>query len=455
MLGGLYAEDQFGTRPAPPPWSLLESLPVQTPAIDTEEIRVEIETLPDFDQKVRATIPADCIRKIVNRLTEGGMEHDDRRLAGLLTKICVDETIARQDAPPFWGQAFPGDGPPPIPAEGEDFTVEFLLDRMPDLKVPAFDEITIRKPVREITSEMVEGEIASQCIESGSSEIHAGPIEINDRVVVDIKFEIGGDESEPVVLRDMTGRLLADDAPVLLNGVPFPGLAAHLQGRSAGETFLVTMPVPAQIERGRHGDADHGLEITISKVERPTPISVDEVVAMYGSPSAAVLRKQIETSLRNRFEFEQISFMTEDLLRQLLADLDYTPPGRVLQARLREKAKSIFQSVKKRGGSDEDAKAAVKEIGQSDRDAIVEELRRRALCGVLRMRHDIKAEENEIQERIRQLASIHNRRPEELRAELVESGMITGVAVQTIELQITRLAIKTATLVEVDPATLA
>ena len=65
------------------------------PAIDTEEIIIEATEVDQFDKVISAEMPASCIKKIKDRLTEGGMEQDDAQLAALLLQICTEEAIAR------------------------------------------------------------------------------------------------------------------------------------------------------------------------------------------------------------------------------------------------------------------------------------------------------------------------------------------------------------------------
>ena len=423
---------------------------MQTPAINTDDITIDVEPLDHFDQKLTVVMPAHCIKQITDRLTEGSMEQNDQQLAQLLTNICVEESMGRQDTPPLWGPAFPTSGPPPLPPEGEDFRMEFLLDRMPEFDLPDFSSLTIRKPMREIDAESVERELASQCMEAGTHSPHDGPLEPSDRFTCSLSITSSEDGTVAASFPALTGRLPEPDGRLLLDGLAFPGLADSLRGRCKGDAIQVKLPVPRQILNGTLGDEDHTLDVVVTDVARTVPASVDDVVNLYGSPSASVLRKQIRASLEHRFEFEQASFMTEDLFHQIMEPLDYTPPNRIIHKRLQEQAKGIAKAIKDQGGTDQDVQAALEREGPTAQEKAVAMLRRRAVNSVLRNQLKIGINEQHVQARIRQLAALQNKRPEDLRKELVDADLITNISAQAVEALITEQALAKSTVVEVD-----
>ena len=423
---------------------------MQTPAINTDEIRINVEPLDQFDQKVTAVMPAHCIKQILDRLEEGKMKQDDQQIAQLLTNICVEETIGRQEAPPLWGPALPNSGPPPLPADGEDFQIEFRLDHFPEFKLPEFSSLTVRKPVREIDAAAVEFELTSQSLEAGNHAPHDGPVEPNDRITCSLTINSPKDDSVVASFTDLAGRFPSPGGHLLLNGILFPGLSQVLQGRSKGASISTKLAVPRKILNGTLGDQEYPITVTVTEVEHTTPASIDDLTNLYGSPSESVLRKQIRTSLEKRFEFEQAMFMTEDLFHQLLESLDYTPPNRIVNSLLKTQAENIAKKIKDQGGSDQDVQAALERERPAAQEGAVVALRRRAVIAKLRKELSIGLHEQNVQDRIRQLASLQNKRPEDLRKELVDAGLIGSITEQVVEAKITELALTQASIVEVD-----
>ncbi|MEE2680768.1 MAG: trigger factor [Planctomycetota bacterium] len=422
---------------------------MQNPAINTQEIRIETTPLDHFDQKLSALMPAHCITQIRERLAEGNMPQSDEQLAQLLVNICVEESMGRQSTPPLWGPALPSHPSPTLPAAGEDFEVTFLLDRMPELVLPEFSALTIRKPTRTIGEEMVEKELDSQCLEAGTHSAHEEPLETSDRFTCSVTITNPEDGSVEANFPALSGRIPAPGDPLLLDGIPFPELDQQLRGRVKGDSVSTDLVIPRQILGGSLGRSPHTVTLELVETERTVPASIEAVVERFGSPSASVLRKQIRTSLETRFEFEQAMFMTEDLFHQILESLDYTPPKRVVHALLQSQATGMAKAIREQGGSDQDVQAALERERPSAEAKAVDMLRRRAVTGVLRTRLSIGLHEQNVQDRIRQLAAIQNKRPEELRKELVDAGLITNITEQVMEQKITQVALTEATLVEV------
>ncbi|MAJ45990.1 MAG: hypothetical protein CBC35_01660 [Planctomycetes bacterium TMED75] len=423
---------------------------MQTPAINTEEIKIDVEPLDHFDQKLTVVLPAHCIKQITDRLAEGNMEQNDKQLAQLLTNICVEESMGRQESPPLWGPALPIGGAPPLPAEGEDYSIEFLIDRMPDLSLPEFSELTIRKPTREIDSAMVEAELAHQCIESGTHTAYDGPLDTTDRFRCSLTITNPKDGTVVASYPNLTGRIPEPDGRLLLDGIFFPGLGEAIRGKSQGDTISCQLPVPSQVMSGALSTDIHQIDVVLGETERTVPAQLEDVVNLYGSPSAEVLRKQVRASLENRFSFEQASFMTEDLFAQLMKDLDYTPPRRIVHKALQDQASSIAKSIQQDGGSAREVEAALEKARPDATKKVLAMLRRRAVNTVLRNRLKIGVNEQHIQARIRQLAALQNKRPEDFRKELIDTDLITSISAQAVEAQITEQALADCKVVEVD-----
>jgi FKBP-type peptidyl-prolyl cis-trans isomerase (trigger factor) len=429
-------------------------LSVSDPVIDTQDIKISVENQPHFDKKCSVEVPAECITKIKARLAEGGMEQSDEQLVQLLIKISLDETVARFDFQPQWGPAFPAAGLPQLPPEGEDFCFDFVMDDAPDFSIPDFSEITIRKPVRVIAAADVQREVESHCIESGEHVPHVGPIAPGDRITFDLQIASNKDEVEAIVLKNSVARVVAGDAPLLINGIFFHGLSSVLVGHQVEEVVQARLSVPPNLQREAFDGDLHHFTINLTQVERSSPLSEDEVVKLFGTPSAAIFREQIRTALTQRFEIDQLSFMTEDLFRQLLEQVEYQPPQRVVQSRQKEFAQSQFQMVVNNGGSQEQAQSVAKDAFTSCEPLVERAMKRQAIALRLRALHSLNTSEDQIQEHIRQLAAVQNKRPEQLRQELVDAGQLNNISAKVLEKQITLLAMQHCTFHEIDADTL-
>ena len=84
------------------------------------------------------------------------------------------------------------------------------------------------------------------------------------------------------------GRVTDESQPIiLLNGLKFKDLNHALLGRVIGDVVESSISLPKVI-RGGFSQETHRAIITIQKVEISNPLSVDEVIKMYGSPNILV-----------------------------------------------------------------------------------------------------------------------------------------------------------------------
>lgn len=423
---------------------------MQTPVFDTSEIIIEKKALDSFDFLVKVTLPSECIQKITSRLIEGGMPQTDDQLMQILVKVCVDEVFAREERPSVWGPAMLG-GKPDLPKAGQDFSFEMMIDQIPNFEIPPFEDLVIRRPQLDISEDLVQQEIHSQRFDAADHQASDAPISTDNRVTIDLQIFSLDQARQPIVLNDLVGRVSDQTSSVVFNGLKFEDLNQALLGHVAGDVFEASISVPKVIRtEGFSGDL-HKAKIAVQKVEVATPLSIDDVLKRYGTPNLVVLKSQIEASLERRFELDQMAFMTDDLFRQLLDRIDYSPPERVLRSLEFDVGQKAFKLCQSNGGSEDEAKSAAERAISSARELVARSAKRKAIVTVLCSQYQLHYSEDATQGQIRNLAALQGKRPEDYRQELIDSGQIHAITTQVLEQQITRLALGQAEVVDIDP----
>lgn len=423
---------------------------MQTPVFDTNEIIIESKALPSFDFLVKVTLPSECIQKISSRLIEGGMPQTDDQLVQILVKVCVDEVFAREERSSVWGPSMVG-GKPELPKNGQDFSFEMMIDQTPNFEIPPFESLIIRRPQLDISEDLVQQEIHSQRFDAGDHQITNAQISIDHRVTIDLQIFSHDSDCQPIVLNDLVGRVSHQTSSFISNGLKFEDLNQALLGHVSGDIFEASIPVPRVIRTEGFSGDPHKAKITIKKVEVTSPLSIDDVLKRYGTPNLVVLKSQIQTSLKRRFELDQMAFMTDDLFRQLLERIDYSPPERVLRSLEFDVGQNAFKLCQANGGSEEEAKSAAERAISSGRELVARAAKRKAICMVLCSQNQVDYNEETIHDQIRNSAALQGKRPEDYRQELVDSGQIHAITTQVVEQQITRLALGQAEVVDIDP----
>jgi FKBP-type peptidyl-prolyl cis-trans isomerase (trigger factor) len=424
------------------------------PAIDTEEIIIEATEVDQFDQVISAEMPSSCIKKIKDRLTEGGMEQDDAQLAALLLQICMEEAIARASSEPLWGPMFLGTTAPTMPEDGHPFKTTFALDIAPELQWPEFSTFEVRRPLLEIGAEEVRRELHRQRLEAGTNEGISGPAATDDLVHVDLVVCDIDSNAEIITLPSMKGRVGPDGEAILLDGLSLPEIDKGIRDRNRGDRSELKTSLPDSITGGRNGSKTYRVSVILKEIHRTTPASVQQVIDQYGTPNEEILHRQIQVSLEKSFEFNQRSFMINELFTRIRSSIDYTPPQRELNRLLRTNAQEMRKNIMKNGGTMEDAATAWRANLEQLTEESMAYLKRKGITIMLQRKLTLSLQESDLNNHIAKLALLAGKRPEDLRKELTDSDRLPSISAQAVEGKIFDELREQLSVVDIDADTL-
>ena len=408
----------------------------QNPAIDTDDIKIEISELAHNDQAITAEVPWHCIEKIKARLETGNANQTDEQLAGLLAQICMDEAIVRCERDPLWGPQLKAGVKPTMPQENQPFKVMFALDIAPEFDWPDFSTFEIKRPVRTITDDIVARELYQQRLQASPSHETNEPARTDDLVTLDLAIREPDDGKMILSTNQSTVRLTNPGEPAVINGIPFAGLDAIIRDSSTGDSAKMTGHLPSSLANAKSKDKTVTFEVTITKIERPEIVTVESVLEQYGTPNEEILLMQIRTALESRFEIEKSMFMLAQCFEKLSQSIDYTAPQRVLIKHANEEAKSIASQMLADGRTEPEVKEHLEKIADETKQRMTAGLKSRAISMSLRRTLDLSMHEGDLQAEIVKLAALNGKRPEDFRKELVESNQIQSITDRVVQLKI-------------------
>ena len=404
--------------------------------IDTSEIEIEIVEEGQNDHRLSCTIPSRLVLQIREKLKAGGLEQTDQQLANLMAKICIEEGQNRLGSDSIWGATPLTDAPPQL-KEGEPFKVAFMVDSLVDFTHPDWKTIEVIRPICDIDDAAIEEEMIQQCNQVGSRTSSQDGLAEGDEFVANL--QMWGAEAPRVPLMHAVKcvmRIPEPGKPLMVNNIPLDKIAPQLIGHKAGDTVTCSAPSPDLLSMILPPGSPAEATIEILETSRITPATVDEVVSHYGTPNETILRQQIRLSLKNRAESEQEFSLIQQFFNAALDVVDIPVPQRIIE----KNASVTFANIKQN--------LTAAKIDEAEQDLIIEKhrasimnriernLRKHALALHLRKEVNISISERQINDHINFLAQSQNRRPEDLRNELVKSGAISKISVQLLENQV-------------------
>jgi len=311
------------------------------------------------------------------------------------------------------------------------FTVE--VEVVPEITMPNLEKVPVKKPMLEVTDEMIDVEMDRQCLQAGTiREIEEG-FEPGDKVIGPGSATKEG-EDEPFFQHpgvDVVVPEKEDGGKGTILGLMVDGLHERIAGAKVGDSIEVTVEGPESHELEHIRGRTLRIEMTIEKGLRIEPAEPEQVAGRYGLESADILREQIKLALEQRIAVEQQAAMREQVYRYLADNADFDLPEKMTEnqaQRLLERAR--LEMIYRGTMSPEEIEQRIAEMRTEAQEESRKRLKLQFLLHKLADDLGIQVTEQEVNGRIAMIAQQRNVRPEKLRRDLVDQGMIGQIGTQ-------------------------
>ncbi len=363
--------------------------------------------------------PGKAPRRLVERRFAKGMAEETRNrlMREAYTKVLKDHDLK------IIGEPVVADEKSLRLEPGRAFTFTFEVEVLPEFELPKYDGLSLRRPTIEITRDMVDNELRIQRERRGhvvavEGEPQPGDYFFGSATLKDEKGEVVGTVAETVSRLPLEGG--EDRGPIA--GIQVDGLRALLTGRKAGEVVTVQTTGPENHELEAVRGKAITIELRIANVGRLIPLTIDELLQVFGLQIEGQLREQIEKALEAKIASEQRSILHRQVAKYLDEHTEMELPQRASAAQTARTIESFRLRLLNEGMPAylvEERMAEIREAGaeRAKRDLKLMFIMER-LCEIL----NVETSEDEVNGRIAQIAMSQNMRPEKLRQELIRSG---------------------------------
>ncbi len=246
-----------------------------------------------------------------------------------------------------------------------DLAYTVAMEVLPKIELADFSKITIEKPVAPVTDAEVDEAVSKMAEGTRPYTEKQGKSADGDRVTISFVGKIGDVEFEG-------GK--GDDIPVVLGSKRFiPGFEEQLIGLATGENGTVKVKFPDDYASKEVAGKDAEFAVSVSKVETPGEVKVDDEWAKSLGLESLEKLKQVT---RERFGYEHTFASRLKAKRKLLDALDklhqFAVPPTLLEQEFNGVWQAVNRDIEQRGSSfekeDTTEEAAKKEYREiSDR----------------------------------------------------------------------------------------
>jgi trigger factor len=329
--------------------------------------------------------------------------------------------------------------------ENEPLTFEVTVDVKPEIILPDLTQLEVRKGDINVTKEDVDS-FLHQLREERASFV---PVEDRsaqpgDYVTLSILATWG---KSPIPLDEV----LEDQKEQVLEigeNMPIPELAEHLAGMSPDDEKEVSISFPADHQAENLAGKEVSFSISLHKItEKHLPPLDDDFAKDLGEDDLQRLTAGVWNQLVGVRRQEHRWKQESQLLSQLLEKSQFEVPEFLVE----EQAKALMRSDKQRkqgARMGEIPHTPVSEAGEDElsqyRPSAIDEIRRAWIFGEIAKREQMNVSDEEIEARVRQLATAQNKDPQKYMRLLEAANRIDGIRAVIWESKIFDLLIEKA-----------
>ncbi len=303
----------------------------------------------------------------------------------------------------------------------------------PEFKLPEFEGIPVKKPVQDVTDELVNEELDRLGLLEGELE----PRE---------KAEPGDYCTGHGVIKDKDGGVVLDiDGAVIqvpakdkggkgaVLGIMVEDFAKQVGLPKPGDTLTIKAKGPAHHETARIRGEAITITFEVTRVDRIIPASPAALVERLGLPDENRLREGLKTRLQQRLSVQQQSAMRRQVAEHLLDKTTMELPEKLSERQAARALERRRMDLMYRGVNPIQIEEQMAELRSSSAEVGRRELKLFFILNKVADELDVKVTENEINQRIAQLAYERGEKPENLRTELIRRNQIGFLAQQVRE----------------------
>jgi trigger factor len=311
--------------------------------------------------------------------------------------------------------------------DGKPLAFEVEVEVMPEFELPNLEGIEVKKPVLEVTEEMVSKELERLLLNEGRLESRekpeAGHYLTGHAVMVDQDGKTHYDIQDAVIqipTADKAGK-------GMILGVMVEDFGQQLGTPKIGQKVTVKTTGPENHEN----EAIRGKSLTITfevkKADEIIPATAEEAAQRYGMASEAELREAIKERITQRLQIEQISLMRQQIAKYLVDSTKMELPARATAAQAARNLERRRMEMLYRGADAQRIEESMAELRNASNEVAVRELKLFFVLNQAAEKLGVKVSDAEMNARIAQIAASRGERPERLRQEIInrnQGGMV-------------------------------
>ncbi len=343
-----------------------------------------------------------------------------------------------------------------LPEKGPlEFDLE--IEVVPEFELPEFEGIPVTQPTTTVTDADVDAEVKRLALQNGRFvQVTEGTVAEGDYVEGDLRILEGDDDADDApLIEHLPGATTQVPGESLqyrghLAGIVVEDLGRRLTGRATGDQVRLSLTGPSMHEDERIKGKPITMVLRIDRVRRVEPATHQQLAEMSGLETPEEFTEAVRMMLTQQYHEQAQSQIHQQICRHLLDNIEMDLPtgfsGRQIQRLLDRRRVELAME----GVPEEEIEQRIAERRSEDEEASRRELKLFFILGRIAEKLDLDVSENEVNTQIVRIAQQQNRRPERLRSELMQSGMIEQIYMRLRDQKVLNALLAKANVTEAD-----
>jgi trigger factor len=315
--------------------------------------------------------------------------------------------------------------------EGKPLSYEVTVEVRPTIALKSYEGLKATKPVAAVEDKDVEAVLKG--FQDARAELipsEDGTARHGDQMIADFTLLIDGKEIDK---GENNAVFLTED--IQFYGMELKEFHQPLLGRKVGDASDYSVKLPEDFVPKEHAGKDAVIrtEIKSIKVRQLPPVDADFAKKHFDMDSVEELTADIRKRILREKEEQGKAAMGQALVDQLVAENDFPMPQGLIDSGTEEALRRAQLDLAMKGVPEtESAKTLESERGQS-REGMAKALKAHFILEHIAQKEKIFVTEDQVEERIQQMAASYGRWPHEMKAYLEERGLLTQLRRQMRE----------------------
>jgi len=314
---------------------------------------------------------------------------------------------------------------------GNPVHIEVEVEVMPEFEIPDLNGIEVLKPEATLPDGMVDDEIKKIAINEGDLDEQDKSAKGNYLTGKAVMVDAEG--TEHYNIDGAVVQLPEDGDEGMVLGVIVPDFNKQVGTPKEGDSVTIKVKGPENHEVEALRGKDLVVTFEVAKIYAIVPAPMADIVAKYGFASEDQLREMVTSRLDQRAVAQQQGVMRQQVLRFLSGKIEFDLPAGLSAQQAARSLERQRMELMYRGVDPTEIETNMAQLRSASAARATAELKQYFIINKIAESLDVQIEEAEINTQIVQMAMQQNKRPEQLRDELIKSGQAQTLVQQVRE----------------------